>query len=191
MPERAIVSPHPTEFFRELVQGAMQAQNVETAEEMEFYLVLLLERHLRMPGDLLGRPLALTYLEATYGAPAERFERFKRVGDTALFLSGLFTDCLERSLVPPSYYIDLGKLSYQQLAQSGARQLREMFADLALRFTDLVRVLGEISSRDLFASAQDTLRIYRRWVLTRSGADASQLVRRGIIPGEPSSKLRH
>jgi hypothetical protein len=168
----------------------MQAQHVETAEEMEFYLVQLLERHVRMPGDLLGKPLAITFLEARQGAPAERFERLKRVGDTALFVSGLFTDSLERSLVAPSYYIDLGKLSYQEIARSAARQLRNIFADLALHFTDLVRVLGEISTRDLFSSDQDTLRIYRRWMLTRGGADASQLVRRGIIPGEPSTK-RH
>jgi hypothetical protein len=169
----------------------MVAQGLGNAEEMEYYLVQLLERHLRMRGDLLDKPLALVFLEATSGAPAERFERLKWVGDTALFVSGLFTDCLERTLVQPSYYVGIGQLAYGRIAASGDRPLRDMFAELAARFTDLVRVLGEISARDLFSTAQDTLRIYRRWVLTRGAADADQLVRRGIIPGEPSSKLRH
>ena len=115
-----------------------------------------------------------------------RFERFRRVGDTALFVSGLFTDSLEDSLVQPSYYVELGRLAYQRTAESTRPPLREMFRKLAGHFTSLVRVLGEIASSDLFASDRDTLRIYRRWLLTRGAVDAARLARRGVIAGEPS-----
>ena len=43
MPERgSIIESHPVEFFRGLVQDAMQAQGVTSGEETEFYLVQLL-----------------------------------------------------------------------------------------------------------------------------------------------------
>lgn len=184
-----IIESHPTEFFRSLVQQAMQAQGFTSAEETEFYLVQLLERHLRTR-DLLERPLAIEFLEAAHAGGMERFQRLKGVGDTALFVAGLFADCLERTVVQADYYVDLGRLAYRRVADVGAPSVREMFQDLAEQFLDLVRVLGEISTRDLFASDRDTLRVYRRWLLTRGAVDASLLVRRGIIPAEPS-KSRH
>jgi hypothetical protein len=105
MPERGtIIESHPVEFFRELVQDAMQAQNVTSGEETEFYLVQLLQHHLRMRGDLLDKPLALEFLEASSAGGVERFQRLKLVGDTALFIAGLFADCLERTVVQPVYY---------------------------------------------------------------------------------------
>jgi hypothetical protein len=186
----SIIESHPTEFFRELVRGAMEVQNVNAGEETEYYLVQLLQQHLRTQGDLLDRPLALEFLEASNVGGVERFQRLKLVGDTALFVAGLFADCLERSAVQPDYYVELGRLAYRRVSGVGNRQVRAMFADLAGQFLDLVRVLGEISTRDLFASDRDTLRIYRRWLLTRGAHDASLLVARGIIPAEPS-KARH
>lgn len=190
MAEQAILETRPTEFFRDLVRKAMRAQQVDDAEETEFYLVNLLERHVRAEPEILDRPLALAFLEAQGDGGALRFERFRRVGDTALFVSGLFTDSLEGSLVQPSYYVDLGRLAYQHTAESTRPPLREMFRRLAGHFTSLVRVLGEISSSDLFATDRDTLRLYRRWLLTRGAADAARLVRRGVIAGEPTTS-RH
>jgi len=190
MANRPILDSHPTEFFRELVQSAMQAQQFESEEETEYYLVQLLERHIRMRSEMLDRPLGVAFLEASRSEPAERFQRLRIVGDTALFVSGLFTDSLEASLVQPSYYVDLGRLAYQSVAESTQRGIRQLFQTLAVQFTDLVRVLGEISVSELFASDRDTVRIYRRWLLTRGAPDAAQLVRRGIIPAEPT-RSRH
>lgn len=190
MGKGSILDSHPTEFFRELVQSAMQAQHFAAEEEEEYYLVQLLERHIRMRGEILDRPLGVAFLEAGRGEPAQRFQGFKLVGDTALFVSGLFTDALEGSLVRPSYYVDLGRLAYQRIADGSQRGLRQMFQGLSEHFADLVRVLGEISMSDLFTSDRDTLRVYRRWLATRAAADAAQLVRRGIIPTELSGS-RH
>jgi hypothetical protein len=185
-----IIESHPTEFFRELVQEAMQAQGVCSGEETEYYLVQLLQHHVRMRGDLLEKPLAIEFLEASTAGGMERFNRLKLVGDTALFIAGLFAECLERTVVQPVYYVELGQLAYQRVAGIGTPRVREMFTELALQFLDLVRVLGEISTRELFVSDRDTLRVYRRWLLTRGAQDAALLVRRGVIPAEPS-KARH
>ncbi len=185
MSESTILESHPTEFFRELVRDAMKERGLEHLEETEFYLVALLEGQLRSRGDLLEKPLALTYLEAETGSRFESFQLYKHVGDTALFVAGVFVDCLERTVVQPAYYMELGQLAYRRIAENGADNVRAMFDALARQFGELVGVLAAISSRELFGSDRDTLRIYRRWLLTRSAADAAELVRRGIIPGEP------
>lgn len=185
MAAQSIVETQPTEFFRDLVRAAMRTQKVDDGEETEFYLVQLLARHVRSEREMLERPLALSFLEAQGDDGARRFERFRQVGDTALFVAGLFTDSLEGTLVQPSYYVDLGRLAYQRTAESTRPPLREMFRRLACGFTSLVRVLGEIAASDLFASDRDTLRLYRRWLLTRGAVDADRLVRRGVIAVAP------
>ena len=186
-----IVATGPTEFFRDLVQSAMQAQRFEPAsDDTEYYLVQLLERNVSARRALLQKPLGISYLEAVQTPPPESLHRFQTVGDTALFLVGLFTDSLERSLVQPGYYIELGQMAYARIADLGNKTLQALFSALAEQFQALVGVLGEISTRDLFGGDRDTLRIYRRWVVSRAPADAARLVQRGVIPGEPS-RARH
>jgi hypothetical protein len=182
-----------TVLFRELLQAAMAAQQVESSETTEYYLVQLLEQFARPSrANLLDPPLALDYLEASSVPAPLRYEKLKRVADTALFITGLFVDSLERSLVGPDYYASLGRSAYARLsAHSPRAALAEPFSELAGRFQEFVRVLGEISAQELFRREQDTLRLYKRWLHTRGRREADLLVRRGLIPFAPPSSQRH
>ncbi|TMB03059.1 MAG: hypothetical protein E6J70_06050 [Deltaproteobacteria bacterium] len=182
-----------TLLFRQLVRTAMAAQQVESSETTEFYLVQLLEGFARPGrGGLLDRPLALDYLEAFHLPASQRYEKLKRVADTALFVTGIFVDSLERSLVGPDYYTSLGRNAYARLsAQPPRASLAELFGELAGRFPEFVRVLTEISAQELFRRQEDTVRLYKRWLHTRGRREADLLVRRGIIPFAPPSTQRH
>jgi len=182
-----------TALFHELVRGAMTAQQVESSETTEFYLVQLLEAFARpVSGNLLDPPLALDYLEAVNLPAPKRYEKLKRVADTALFITGVFVDSLDRSLVGPEYYTALGRNAYARLsAQPPRAGLAELFREMAGRFPEFVRVLTEISAQELFRREQDTVRLYKRWLHTRSQHEADLLVRRGIIPFAPSTHHRH
>ena len=182
-----------TLLFRQLVRTAMAAQQVESSEITEFYLVQLLEGFARPGrGELLGRPLALDYLEAFHLPASQRYEKLKRVADTALFVTGIFVDSLERSLVGPDYYASLGANAYARLsAQPPRASLAELFGELAGRFPEFVRVLAEISAQEIFRRHEDTVRLYKRWLHTRGRREADLLVRRGIIPFAPPSTQRH
>ena len=182
-----------TLLFRQLVRTAMAAQQVESSETTEFYLVQLLEGFARPGrGGLLDRPLALDYLEAFHLPASQRYEKLKRVADTALFISGTFVDSLERSVVGPDYYTSLGRNAYARLsAQPPRASLAELFGELAGRFPEFVRVLTEISAQELFRRQEDTVRLYKRWLHTRGRREADLLVRRGIIPFAPPSTQRH
>ena len=150
-----------TLLFRQLVRTAMAAQQVESSETTEFYLVQLLEGFARPGrGGLLDRPLALDYLEAFHLPASQRYEKLKRVADTALFVTGIFVDSLERSLVGPDYYTSLGRNAYARLsAQPPRASLAELFGELAGRFPEFVRVLTEISAQELFRRQEDTVRL--------------------------------
>ncbi len=177
------------EFFRGLLRQACDEQRVLPSETAEFYLVQLLERFVRCEEGLLDRPLALDFLESLERDPPERYQRLKYVGDTALFVSGVFTESLESTAVGPEYYTSLGGLAYGRLASLPGAQLgrgvTDLFSEMSARFLDYVRVLSQMSLDELFASDRDTLRVYRRWFVTRGARDASVLIRRGIIPFAP------
>ena len=182
-----------TALFHDLVCSAMAAQQVESSETTQFYLVQLLEAFVRPArSDLLDPPLGIDYLAAQHLPAAQRYEKLKRVADTALFVTGIFVDSLERSLVGPEYYTSLGRTAYAHLSSQPPRaSLQTLFGELAGRFSEFVRVLGEISAQDLFRREQDTLRLYKRWLQTRGQREADLLVRRGIIPFAPPTTQRH
>ena len=181
-----------TAVFRDLVRTAMVAQQVDSSETIEFYLVQLLCSFARpRQPDLLDPPLALDYLAAQSLPSTQRYEKLKRVADTALFVTGIFTESLDRSLVGPDYYATLGRNAYARLSTEPNPGLALLFHELAGRFPEFVRVLAEISASEMFRSDQDTLRLYRRWVVTRGQREADLLVRRGIIPFAPRTQQRH
>lgn len=182
------------EFFHELVRGAMRTHEVETSEPAEHYLVTLLEHFAKPAPDWDSRPLALEYLESLHTSRPHRCAKLKHVGDTSLFLSGMFMEHLERRLVSTSYYMSLGRIAFHQLAGLASTDTAprgDVFAEIAARFPDFVRVLSEISFAELFPGDLRTVRVYTRWLRTRGRQDAEWLLRQGLIPYDPAVKSRH
>jgi hypothetical protein len=183
-----------TEFFRDLLQTAMRSQEVKSSELTEFYLVNLMEQFARPDTAWNDRPLALEYLESFHSPQPRRYLKLKRVGDTALFTTGIFMGYLERQLVSADYYISLGTVAYQHLAtisEPQAEARRHVFSEIAEHFPEFVRVLSEISFEQLFRSNERLVRVYTRWLHTRGRQDAQWLLRHGIVPAEPGIRTRH
>lgn len=182
-----------TAFFRSLVRGALDSQQVAAEEDTERYLVGLLERFARPDNpDLLDPPLALDYLEAAHLPTAQRFEKLRRVADTALFITGVFVDSLDRSSVGADYYTALGRNAYGRLSsEPSVRGLAGLFSDLSTRFPRFVGVLMEVSESEIFHREQDTVRLYKRWLATGGQREADLLLRRGLVPVNPTGGQRH
>jgi hypothetical protein len=65
-----------------------------------------------------------------------------------------------------------------------------VFDELAGKFSAFVDVLGEVSERSALSSNSDVLRLYEKWVRTRSRRSGDLLVERGIVPNcSVSSRL--
>jgi hypothetical protein len=105
------------------------------------------------------------------------------VGDLSLFISGFFSDSLNRRLVDVDYYIQLGERAYGSLARRAVDDtFTDVFDELSEKFTAFVDVLGEVSERTALTSDADVLRLYEKWMRTRSRRSGDLLAARGIVP---------
>lgn len=179
-------------FFQDAVDKALRSNNVRTSVLCEHYLVQLLATYASQPID--DEPLALKLLGALDAAPRQRREQLRQVGDTSLFVSGFWTDSFARKAVDVDYYIDLGGSAYGELARTGAGWARDPFGDvyesLADNFARFVDVLAVVSHSLMPESPQDILRLYERWLKTRSGWAARRLAALGVVPQKGSTRLQ-
>src|SRR5437588_4560960 len=102
------------EFFHDRVSEAIRNQGVDATTPTECYLVSLLADFTKAPPD--DEPLALKLARAV-NSPDERVRQLKDVGDTSLYVSGFFTDSVQRRLVDVHYYIHMGGAAYMELAR--------------------------------------------------------------------------
>jgi hypothetical protein len=185
MAEPLVRNETPVEYFRDLVESAMQRQRLSAHELTSFYLVNLLAGfvHCDRPASTDdGEPLGVRFVKALQEAGSRQREELRQVGDLSLFISGFFADSLTRSLVDIDYYIQLGEYAYGSLARRSDVVFGDVFDDLSGRFSAFVDVLGEVSERTAVTSNGDLLRLYERWLRTRSRRSGDLLASRGIVP---------
>ena len=185
MAQALVRNESPAEYFKELVETAIEHQHVAVRDLTSFYLVNLLtgfvqfDRSSSTAGD---EPLGVRLGRALQAGGSEQRDGLREVGDLSLFISGFFADSLTRSVVDVDYYIQLGECAYGSLARRRDAPLGAVFDELAGKFTACVDVLSEVSERSALASNSDVLRLYEKWMRTRSRRSGVLLVERGIVP---------
>jgi hypothetical protein len=184
MAEALVHRDSPVEYFRDLVESALQHQHLAAREGTSFYLVNLLAGfvHGDPTASAADEPLGVRFVKALQEAGARQRDELRRVGDHSLFITGFFADSLSRSLVDVDYYIQLGEHAYGSLARQANGTFGDVFDELAGKFPAFVDVLGEVSERTAIASNADLLRLYEKWLRTRSRRSGDLLASRGIVP---------
>ncbi|MEJ2095087.1 MAG: hypothetical protein P8X93_08065 [Gammaproteobacteria bacterium] len=193
--EQLITGMDLREYFRDSVNKAVINQNLIVQEETIFYVVNMMtefsrsERFYEKTTDgLMLKALALIYADALEASStSEKNKSLQRLGDLALFISGLFADSLNRSLVDIDYYIAMGGTAYACLADQtrytyNGCTFSKVFGELSEKFIGLVDVLAEISEKSNFTSDSDVLRLYELWMKTGSKRLADKLQELGIQP---------
>ena len=197
--ERLITNTSIKEFFHDSVNQAISNQHIEVSAETVFYLVNLLtvysrSEHLfdKTENGIDLKPLALIYADAVNQSNTlERARLLQRLGDTALFIAGVFTDSLNRKVVDVDYYIAMGGNAYSTVSETlrGAYNngsVKSLFDELTEKFTEFVDVLNEVSDNANLSTNSDILRLYEIWIRTGSKRAAGQLRRLGIEPVDSS-----
>jgi hypothetical protein len=196
------------EFFRDALHDALSHQRVAVDDQTEHYVVNLLTLFSdadalfeREAGPLEQRsklkPLALMLGEALEAPTHEaRFRGLQRLGDVSLFIAGFFSAGFARKLVDIDYHIAMGGRAYGTLAENcgpaRGKTLRQVFAELAAKFTPMVDALNEISESSYQHTDRDRLRLYEMWVKTGSERSRSLLRKLGIEPAPAArSPLAH
>jgi hypothetical protein len=181
MAEGLVRNESPVAYFKELVESAMSHQGLSAGEMTSFYLVRLLAGYIHLDSTDEDEALGIRLAKALQAGGAQQRDGLRRVGDMSLFISGFFSDSLNRTLVDIDYYIALGERAYGSLARTDDT-FSDVFDELAEKFSGFVDVLGEVSERTALTSNTDLLRLYERWLRTRSRRRGELLVRQGIVP---------
>lgn len=177
----------PAEYFKELVDASLARQHLRASDLTSYYLVNLLCRFVRFDGPAAedeGTPLALRLARALDSAGMEQRERLRQLGDCSLFVSGFFSDSLQRRAVDVDYYVSMGEYAYGSLSRRDADRMAEVFRELAAKFVGFMDVLSDISERTTVSSSTDVLRLYEKWLRTGSTRTGQQLIDKGIVPNE-------
>jgi hypothetical protein len=175
----------PVEYFKELVDVALSHQRLDAQELTAYYVVQLLTSFLqRRPGneDADATPLAVRLAHALDSGGVRQRLSLKEIGDVALFVSGFFSDSLNRKLVDVDYYAAIGGRAYNVLSRVETDTFSPVFAELGEKFIAFVDVLSEVSERTSCASNSDLLRLYEKWLKTGSRRSGQLLVERGVVP---------
>ena len=181
------------EFFHKHVKNSIKNQHIKITEISEHYLVHLLadftltQKAFRLTGND-NRPLALIYHQAQFETANNKIKIFKELGDFSLFITGFLPDSLNRKVTDVDYYISLGRSAYENLStileQTPKSDFNLLFLELAEKFVAVTDILAEISSESFTQWNDGILRLYERWLKTRSKRDERLLFKKGIIPNQ-------
>lgn len=184
-------------FFRESLLRAVHRRAVEVPELTEFYLVELLARSAHAGPDAAFGATLVQRLADAAEAPdsAERFRRFRSMGDAALYTSGFFADHLHRRGISASYVAAMGTQAYRTASSlsswGGEAAFSPALDELAARFGLYAAVLDEVRESTALRTPQDVVRLYDRWRRTRSPLLAERLREEGVYPVPPSGETIH
>lgn len=176
------------DYFDERVKDAREDLGISLGGDTSLYLTnLLVERARADRPRPTERTLAELHARAANEPPQSRARTYRELGDRSLYLVGYFRESLDRTVVGPRYYADMGAAAYHQVDQVMktwfADAFGEVFTELAGRFRECVAVLDRI--RAVQDSQPDQLaRWYEEWLRTGDEETAERLRRRGLLlPG--------
>ena len=191
-------------FFNDSLVDLIDRHNMEVRDDTIAYLTNLLTTFMRSdrfyewtPQGPALTPLALMYGEVVNTASSlHKQKMLQRLGDVALFISGLFADSFQRKCYDVDYYIGMGGAAYGTLSeamecQPAGRLNSLVFAELSRSFADFVRVLSELADNPDSRDDRDVLRLYQQWMRTGSESAARKLERAGITVINQGNTTRH
>ena len=189
------LQPTSTAHWHELVCEAESKSHRHLGEEVQSYLVFLLQRFLSKP-EIAVRILALDYLKGLHESGHQQFERLRDVGDICLLHAGFFPKRARTRLVSANYYVDLGIGAYYQLHHHTPHQQGQLFEQLYEGFVPAMDVLQTIrsfeSEHSLGQPLYDALTAYELWEHTGS-TQAKQRLQNitQATPTRTEDKRRH
>ena len=124
-----------TSALYDVVKDSSTKNGYDLPEPIEAYIVMLLASHVDKP-DFLPETFATAYL--TIKTP----KAAKDLGDTCLFVAGVFPTIGERKGLKRRYYQDIGSTSYEIVAEV---QNPELFSTLATHFNFLSNFIEVIT----------------------------------------------
>lgn len=186
---RLILEPTELAQWQALVKEAQSACGRHLDESLESYLVYLLMRFADRP-DCTARIMAEDYLMSQSLPGEQRAGLLREVGDHCLLFSGLFPQLAERRLVRVSYFVNIGRSSYQQLSAVLDRGWSSVYSHLSEAFVVLMDILHAM--RGLGGDSVLTpLQAMDLWQETGSRRCYEQMCAEGRVTPVPAATEKH
>lgn len=106
-----ITVPKLSSYFYDELQSMNKKTKFPVPEEVIYYSSELLETYTLNVG-FDSKVLGIDLMRAKSASMNEQKRIYKEVGDTALIMTGYFSESISRKLVDKSYYTKLGKTAY-------------------------------------------------------------------------------
>ncbi|MDW8245818.1 MAG: hypothetical protein RMJ84_04495 [Sandaracinaceae bacterium] len=168
---------------------ATKERHLRMRDETVLYLVELLARKaLRGFDDEGGNFFSMLHgCIGRVGDLGERLRALLRLGDELLYFGGFFREHLERRGLSGNSIKELGSRAYGVAARLAASHPPEfskasIYEELAKLFGVLVEVFDDIRESQASYTSEDLLRLYEKWVRTRSPRIAMRLHAHGMPP---------
>jgi hypothetical protein len=116
------------DVFRGVVQNTQNSTGYNLPEHVEAYVVMLLADHVEKVDFLPNTSFGETFLKLKDSRSA------KELGDTCLFVSGVFPSYGSKHGINRRYYQDIGSTSYDKASQ---QMNEELFTTLSIHFVFL------------------------------------------------------
>ena len=185
-----------SQMFRELVDRAVDHQQVSPSPDSVRYLVQLLDAFVHW--DPLheesetepGQPLAEVFCRAIASDGLRRFQLLKLSGDLSLFTAGFCSDSCKGQAVDVDYYCQLGGTAYASAASDCASpDVAALFQELSAGFIRFADLLFEVSEQCAYTETSDDLRLHDRWLRIGSRHAVEKLRSRGVQVGSASGTV--
>lgn len=191
----------PKTFFQELVGEAFEQRKLKTIPLIKSYVSDLLIHFIHVNNLFEDQPhtgkkshptLAELYFKAMSTTSEERQALLKKLGDTSLYISGVFGDSLQRKLVDIDYYADMGGAAYLSLSDEVEdTNFKELYSEIASKFIEIMEVLTIVSQNTLIQNNQNLLRLYENYVRTGSELAKEHLLEKGLLHLPEKGKKRY
>lgn len=192
-------------YFHDAIERASDEKHLDAGEHTLWYLTNLLHNYSRSEKFFDYRPDGGTltplfqYYQSALEAEndQERRQHLQRLGDVAIFITGLFAHALDRKTVGLRYYMSMGENAYGFLADTAGNTPRdkilgEVFTDLSSGFSGYVSALATIAPMNKTKNhADDLLQLFNRWQITADPGIEKTLKDKGVILTEVSEAVTH
>lgn len=185
------LQPTAAAQWHALVCDGEQAAHLELGEDVQSYLVFLLQRFLSKP-DIASRILALDYLTGQLASGHQQHDKLRDVADICLLYAGFYPQQAQRRRVSVNYYVDLGIGAYYQLHNAASHSLAQLYAQMCERFVSAMDVLQAIHHLGSDVPLLEPLAAFDLWESTdsRQARVALARVSTGTLV-RPAGQQRH
>ena len=165
-------------FFLEEIQIAIDLTKLKLNDNLVSYLNNLLAIN-------YNNNLSKTYLSDLYKDcleaknKNEKFLKNKLLGDSSLITVGFFRDSIKRKQVSENYYIDMGKLAYQNASTCALDP--QLFNSLSYHYEKCSNLLNEVSVHIKVCRDKDLLKVLEIWNITKSLSAQKRLAELGFV----------